>query len=281
MFYFLVFVISWLSFVCFAQKKRFGELYPTILIAMIMSLSSDVVTLLFPLWQYQDVDTNYPLLSRVLLDDFGIYPVIAYFYVQSLPSKLNKWFMYTLIWSFAGISVEGLMLHLGYMVYSLGWSLLWSFVSNWIIFGLLTLHWRGGMKRRAGSEVLIHPSGRAMIQFQQELHPLDAKHPLRSILTYPGVTLFQGACRDNVESFLFILDPDAEVPTKTHEGYELHYVMDGLLSLSLNGQEIQLHEGQLFHFPSTTPHAFKNDQTQPVKLLSILIRSELNEQNAI
>ncbi|UOF89990.1 hypothetical protein LSG31_19305 [Fodinisporobacter ferrooxydans] len=140
MFYILVFLASWIAFLIFGNKKRFRELYTNSLIAMIMSLTSDVIASIYPFWFYNDPKTHIPKLIVELLDDFGIYPVIAYLYVQFLPETLRKWFLYTFLWTTGGILTEYFMIRNEYIVYKLGWSLSWSYVSNWIIFGILTGH---------------------------------------------------------------------------------------------------------------------------------------------
>src|SRR5579875_553095 len=138
--YLLVFAACWVLFALFGQKKRFHELYPTSLIGMLMSLTSDVVTSFYPFWTYH-ADDNYisPFIIK-LLDDFGIYPIIAYFYIQFLPSSLWKWILYTIIWTSGGIGVEYILIHQGYMAYHRGWSLWTSYAADWVIFIILSSH---------------------------------------------------------------------------------------------------------------------------------------------
>jgi hypothetical protein len=140
MMYIFVFFVSWAAFAIFAQKDRFKELYQSSLIGMVMSLSSDIFTLFYPLWAYRDVDTGFRRQAITFLDDFGIYPVIAYLYVQHLPATTRDWFFYTFLWTLGGLIIEYILVRQKYLYYQLGWSLFGSYLSDWTIFIILTVH---------------------------------------------------------------------------------------------------------------------------------------------
>ncbi len=146
--YLLTFIVVWFIFIRFADKKQFRTLYPTALVAMIMSLTSDIVTQFNPLWTYQDSDTHFPQLLILLLDDFGIYPVIAMLYVQRLPNTFKKWAPYTFFWTGIGIGLEYILASEGYYGLHRGWSIAWSYIADWIIFTILTAHHRWAEKTK-------------------------------------------------------------------------------------------------------------------------------------
>lgn len=55
----------------------------------------------------------------------------------------------------------------------------------------------------------------------------------------------------------------------SHEGEEFVYVLEGILTLSVNGQVTDLYPGDCAHYKSTKQHNWSNQTNKTVRLLSI------------
>lgn len=55
----------------------------------------------------------------------------------------------------------------------------------------------------------------------------------------------------------------------THEGEEVGYVIEGRLTLEINGEKIVLEPGDSFGLKGTTPHRYLNESGQTVKFLLV------------
>lgn len=136
MVFMLVFLFSWTAFFCLFQRKRFREILPTSLLAMVLGLTSDVITNSYPFWTYVDGKLPHAVIS--ILDDYGLYFVVSYLYIQFLPSTFRKWWLYTFCWTLACLTFEFLYVKSGHMIHRYGWSLLSSYFADWVILGSLT-----------------------------------------------------------------------------------------------------------------------------------------------
>lgn len=272
MYFLAVFILAWLIFWTLADRKRIVELYPVALLGMVMSLTSDVLTGSIPLWSYHDAHWHLHPLLISFLDDLGIYPVISFLYAQFLPHKPGKWLLYTFCWIAGGIMLEFLMVREHIMKHHLFWSLIHSYGCDWIIFTVLTLHCLLLEKQRRRNKLIIR-DGRASLTLTEPLNPLPPEHPLAP-LDKNGMTLYQGARTDALESFVCILEPNAVTPVTAHRGYELHYLLNGRVVLQTNEQNTELHRGELYHFPSETPHSFINPTSAEATLISFWLQKE-------
>lgn len=54
-----------------------------------------------------------------------------------------------------------------------------------------------------------------------------------------------------------------------HYGEEFIYVCEGTLTVTLDGQDYQVEEGDSMHYPSTIPHNWSNNTSSIVKILSM------------
>lgn len=54
-----------------------------------------------------------------------------------------------------------------------------------------------------------------------------------------------------------------------HEGEEFVYVLEGVLTLTVNNEPIQLFPGDTAHYPSTIPHNWCNRTNKAVKILTV------------
>ncbi|MET0017849.1 cupin domain-containing protein [Oscillibacter sp.] len=103
--------------------------------------------------------------------------------------------------------------------------------------------------------VLLHPGERQHIQLAggardyELLTPSSPERTLDMVL----VTLRGGACFDR--------------ECVSHAGEECGYVLSGILTVLLDGQEVDLFPGESIHFPSTRPHVYIN--THPEDCISI------------
>jgi len=98
MLYFVtLFVLSWTWFIGLADKTKFRIFFPTCLLAMYLASTVDFYAHHYGLWNYPaptDKQTYWYHLSQ----QFGIYPIVVYFYLQWLPlteigrSCLNTFF---------------------------------------------------------------------------------------------------------------------------------------------------------------------------------------------
>ncbi|WP_134704893.1 CBO0543 family protein [Ammoniphilus sp. YIM 78166] len=136
----LVFIFSWLMFGLLADKKRIPELFPTALFSAFLGLLTDLIMEEYRLWSY--VDKPLSGLAVPLVLDFGIYPVVSYLFIQGLPLTIKKRIIWTFFWSLGAILLEYIYLQFGIIRHHLWWNLWMSYLSDWIIFGLIILQYQ-------------------------------------------------------------------------------------------------------------------------------------------
>jgi len=133
----LTFLGAWLAFLVFAKKAQWRLYIPACMLAMIMSLTTDVLMIESRLWSYNDpTDILKSFVLINLWDDFGIYPVTTYLFLRYFPygqSKPRK-FVYFLGWTIYAISLEALYLRSGWMKHQGWWSLPYSYAADWLIY---------------------------------------------------------------------------------------------------------------------------------------------------
>ncbi len=106
----------------------------------------------------------------------------------------------------------------------------------------------------------------------KKIQPIHSSHVLHEIPSYPGVDFYRIANANRIESFLFILEPNSKFRPHSHEGSELHYLMEGSVAVVINGQEVHLEQGQSICFPSTQSHSFKKNRgTKPARIISFFV----------
>ena len=141
-----LFVLSWICFFIFADKKKYFLFAPTCYVALIFGLASDILVLHYPfLWDYPAA-TKGPLLLKHLMDDFGAIFVFTYLFLQTLPKKqtiimLSRHIFY---WTLIGISIELIAFKTGNFKYGPWWNLGYSFVADviflFVFYGYYKLH---------------------------------------------------------------------------------------------------------------------------------------------
>lgn len=141
-----LFVISWICFYLFADKKKFTIFYPSCLLSLYLSCAVDFfATEHYILW-------DYPQGSKIqtyfyhLLQQFGVYPVVTYLFLQTLPKNQNILHMlrHVFYWSILSITIEWLAISVGYMEHLKWWNLGWSYLCDWILYFIFYSHhkWR-------------------------------------------------------------------------------------------------------------------------------------------
>lgn len=145
----ILFIISWISFFIFADKKKFYLLAPTCYLAMYFACFSDMMTSVYPLWDYP-APTKVQVFIRHVLHDNGIYPVVTYLFLQTLPQKQNtsSVLRHIFYWSLLAISLEWIAIKTGNMKHGYWWGFGWSYLADWFLYLFFYFHhkWR---ERRA------------------------------------------------------------------------------------------------------------------------------------
>ncbi|WP_080873464.1 hypothetical protein [Oceanobacillus timonensis] len=79
------FIISWVAFLFFSDKKKFSVYVLTCYVVIILALITDLLMFVYPLWDYPG--TKAETFCIQLLNAFGLYFVVNYFFLQLLPKK--------------------------------------------------------------------------------------------------------------------------------------------------------------------------------------------------
>ncbi|PYZ95776.1 DNA-binding protein [Alteribacter lacisalsi] len=75
----------------------------------------------------------------------------------------------------------------------------------------------------------------------------------------------------SLESLLVTLDPGATDRMFQHNGEEIHYVVEGALAFTIDGEDYELAAGDSIHFPSERPHTWRNPlHDRPSVILTVV-----------
>ena len=134
MFFIIRFIIVWIIWFIFADKKRWKELFPVAVFAGLLGSTTDNLMIYYKLWGYMDAGLPTPILK--MMDDWGIYLVVTYLFIQWLPKKktFKNMILYWFIWTSTAVIVEVIHLETGHMEYQNFWNLGYSYISDWILF---------------------------------------------------------------------------------------------------------------------------------------------------
>lgn len=134
------FIISWLAFLSFSNKKKFPVYVPTCYIGIILALYTDLWILVYPLWDYPGTEAETFFIQ--LLNAFGLYFVVNFFFLQSLPQKQTvlSVTLHIFYWSILVIILEMLYLYIGFIKHGLWWNIGFSYAADWILFVTFYLH---------------------------------------------------------------------------------------------------------------------------------------------
>ncbi len=90
---------------------------------------------------------------------------------------------------------------------------------------------------------------------------------------YKYRSLAAGFAQRKADPFLVKVAPndDESIHLNSHEGQEFNMVLEGRMSMVVDGKELILEEGDSIYFDSTRPHGFKALDGKTIKLLAIII----------
>lgn len=138
----ITFIVSWLAFFSFSNKKKLPLFLSTIYLGIIYSFITDLLILIYPLWYYPG--TKLEIFFIQILNGFGIYFVVIYFFLHSLPKKQTNLSIirYIFYWTAFSIVIELIYLYIGFIEHRLWWNIGLSYLADWILFGMFYLHHR-------------------------------------------------------------------------------------------------------------------------------------------
>jgi transcriptional regulator with XRE-family HTH domain len=70
-----------------------------------------------------------------------------------------------------------------------------------------------------------------------------------------------------LSSFIMVVPPGHRSEMVHHEGDELLYVLDGLITQTVDGQAIRLGAGDSLHFRGSSDHSWANESDRPARIL--------------
>lgn len=130
-FYLCWFIAAWTAWLLLADKRRWREMAPVCTLASLLGILTDNLMDHYPLWQYAE-----PELFSHLADDFAIYIVVTYLFIQWLPARRTpgRMLRYWFLWTAAAITIETIYWRTGHIVYHQWWNMLCSYTADWILF---------------------------------------------------------------------------------------------------------------------------------------------------
>ena len=151
MFFTIRFVIVWIIWFVYADKKRWKEILPVSLFASCLGFLADILIEYYPYWEYSE--ESLPPLFLEIGDEFEIFPVVTYLFIQWLPANetMKNMFLYFFGWTAVAIFIEYIHLVTDHMEYLNSWTMWHSYVSDWILFWLFYMYHRILNLRRLSS----------------------------------------------------------------------------------------------------------------------------------
>lgn len=134
MFFIITFFFAWAVWLLLADKSRWRELFIVGIFASLLGITTDLIMEHYKLWDYYSTNTN-PLIVH-FFDDFSIYFVIPYLFIQWLPKKRNilNLFLYFFIWTSISIAIESIFIYSNHMDHHKTWDLFYSYIADWFLF---------------------------------------------------------------------------------------------------------------------------------------------------
>jgi quercetin dioxygenase-like cupin family protein len=99
-----------------------------------------------------------------------------------------------------------------------------------------------------------------------EVAPKEAEESTEAV---EGVHLSLLAGADDMNVQHFFIEPGAEVPEHSHENEQTGYITQGTLTFFVDGEEIDVSEGDSYAIPGDEPHAAENRGDVPVEGVDI------------
>lgn len=264
------FVLSWTAFFLFADKRRWREFYPSVALAMIMSLASDSLVTQIPLWTYHDHQNWLSPLWVSLLDDFGIYPVVTYLFLQYYPKHrpISRQLLYFTVWTTGVILIEFLYLTQGWMVHRYFWSLPMSYFADWTIFFLLLrLHLRYHRPPLSLSETLPITTQKLSPRYEEYMRKW-------------GVDLQVIYKKDKTEIFLVSMKPGGYIPQHFHSAAEHFFLLNGSMELHLGSESQIVDPFELVHLSENLVHGCRNLTQETILVISVFEEASVAEKLA-
>ncbi len=134
MFFIIRFMLVWTIWLIFADKKRWRELFSISFFASAVGSTTDHLMHYYDLWRYQDKLINRFVLNA--MDDWGIYIVVTYLFIQWLPRNrsIKNMVPYWIIWTSVAISIEFIHIKTNHMIHKNGWTFMHSYIADWVLF---------------------------------------------------------------------------------------------------------------------------------------------------
>jgi len=136
MFWVIRFIIFWAAWLVFADKKRWREILPVSVFSGFIGASSDNIMHHYHLWIYESTETTF---LADMTDDWSVYIVITYLFIQWLPKQQTSWpmFKYIFLWTGISILIEYIHVVTDHMSFPTWWNMHWSYFADWILFWIL------------------------------------------------------------------------------------------------------------------------------------------------
>lgn len=139
----ILFSVSWLCFIIFGNKKKFFAFSPTCYVAIILGFATDLLINYYPLWSYPAKSDTIECI-RLLLDDLGVYFVVTYLFLQTVPKRktVTSIGVHIFLWTIPAICLELIALSTQSMKHGLWWSIYLSYFADWVLFAFFYFHHR-------------------------------------------------------------------------------------------------------------------------------------------
>jgi transcriptional regulator with XRE-family HTH domain len=128
--------------------------------------------------------------------------------------------------------------------------------------------------RRPSLELLLPLAAAHRVPLDELVGAPDTGDPrvhMKPIVRHGGTFLPLTRRPGGLQAYKMLLPAGARTTpaTRTHEGYEWLYVLNGRLRLVLGEQDVVLKPGEVVEFDTRVPHWFGNADDQPVETLSL------------
>jgi hypothetical protein len=132
MFWIIRFILFWLIFILMADKRRWRELFAASSFSVAVGATTDNIMHHYHLWIYDGEQTS---ILADLTDDWSIYIVITYLFIQWLPKKkhFKNMIIYWFIWTTIAIIIEAIHVYSGHMSFPTWWNMGWSYLADWML----------------------------------------------------------------------------------------------------------------------------------------------------
>ncbi len=97
---------------------------------------------------------------------------------------------------------------------------------------------------------------------------------MERVSAYKYQSLTAGFNNNVAEIFVVTVDPkpiETDYFKNIHAGQEFNMVLEGSMSININGKEIVLEEGDSIYFDSSLPHGMKAQNNKKVKFLAVIL----------